>query len=152
MRGEEEDGGEGRECGQYIDGTGSGRAHDNIKKRRGPRERWWRWITAFSLLLSALLAAIAVMFIAVAGNANGDRGEGIDAASGQIESALSEGGAGRSKGGGDGDNNDAHSNDAVGSGNVGLHVAVDPHWAETGDGGGGGRTTMTTTAGGTVSC
>ncbi len=42
MRGEEEDGREGGECGQYIDGTGSGRAHNNIKKRRGSGGRWWR--------------------------------------------------------------------------------------------------------------
>ncbi len=137
MRGEEEDGREGGECGRHIDGTGSVRAHDDIKKRRGPRGRWWRWIAAFSLLLLASLVAIAVMCVAVAGNANGDRGGGIDAASGQIESASSEGGGGGSKGGGDGDDDDAHSDDAVGGGDVGLHVAIDPPRAETGDGGGG---------------
>ncbi len=138
-------GGEGRggrrqgggECGQYRDGTGSGRAQEDIKKRRGPRGRWWRWIAVFSLLLLASLVAIAAMCVAVAGNANGDRGGGIDTASNQIELASSEGGAGRSKGGGDGDDNNAHSNDAVGGGNVGLHVAVKPPRAETGNGGGG---------------
>ncbi len=76
MRGEEEDGGEEGECGQYSDGTGSGRAHNDIKKRRGPRGRWWWRIAAFSLLLSALLAAIAVMCVVVAANANGDCGGG----------------------------------------------------------------------------
>jgi hypothetical protein len=143
------------------DGDYEVETYDDIKKRRGPRGRWWRWIAAFSFLLSASLAAIAVMCVAVAGNANGDRGGGIDAASGQIESASSEGGAGGSKGGGDGDDDDAHSDDAVGGGDVGLHVAVDPPRAETGDGGGGRddndddrgrhRETLTTTArGGTA--
>ncbi len=67
------------------------------------------------------------------------RGVGIDAASGQIESASLEGGAGGSKGSGNGNgnNDDAHSNNAVDGGNVGLHVVVDPPWAETGDGGAG---------------
>jgi hypothetical protein len=125
------------------------KTYNDIKKRRGPRGRWWQRIAAFSLLLSALLAAMAVMCVAVAGNMNGDRRGGIDAASGQIESALLEGGAGGSKGGGDGNNDNVHSNDAVGSSYVGLHVAVDPPRAETGDGGGGG-TTMTTTAVGTA--
>jgi hypothetical protein len=74
---------------------------------------------------------------------------GIDVASGQIELASLEGGAGRSKGGGNGDNNDAHSDDAIGGGNMGRHLAVDPPQAEMGDGGGGGMT-MTTTAGGTA--
>ncbi len=64
-------------------------------------------------------------------------GGGINAASGQIESALLEGGAGRLKGGGDGDNDDVHSNNAIGKGDVGLHVAVKPPQAETGDGGEG---------------
>jgi hypothetical protein len=143
------------------DGDYEVETYDDIKKRRGPRGRWWRWIAAFSLLLSASLVAIAVMCVAVAGNANGDRGGGIDAASGQIESASSEGGAGGSKGGGDGDDDDAHSDDAVDGGDVGLHVAVDPPRAETGDGGGGrddndddrGRhreTLMTTARGGTA--
>ncbi len=35
--------------------------YNDIKKRRGPWGRWWQQIAAFSLLLSALLAAIAVM-------------------------------------------------------------------------------------------
>ncbi len=56
----------------------------------------------FSLLLSASLVAIAVMCVAVAGNANGDRGGGIDAASSQIKSASSEGGASGLKGGSNG--------------------------------------------------
>ncbi len=137
MRGEEEDGGEGGECGQYSDGTRSGRAHGDIKKRRGPQGRWWRRIAAFSLLLLALLAAIMVMCIAVAGNPTGDRGGGVDAVSVQIKLALSEGEAGRSKGGGNGDKDNAHSDNAIGGGNVGLHVAIDPPRAETGNGGGG---------------
>jgi hypothetical protein len=111
--------------------------YNNIKKRRGPRGRWWRWIAAFSLLLLVLLGAITVMCVVVVGNANGNRRGGIDAASGQIKSASSEGGAGGSKGGSNGDNDDAHSDDAVGGSNRGLHVAVDPPWAETSNGGGG---------------
>jgi hypothetical protein len=124
------------------------KTYNDIKKRRGPQGRWWRQIAEFSLLLSAALVAIAVMCVAVAGNANSNRGGGIDAASGQIKSALLEGRVGRLKGGGDGNNNNVHTDDAVGGGNVGLHVAVDPPRAETGNGGGG--TTMTTTAGSTV--
>ncbi len=50
--------------------------YDDIKKRRGSRGRWWQRIAAFSFLLSASLAAIAVMCLAVAGNVNGDRGGG----------------------------------------------------------------------------
>ncbi len=50
--------------------------YDNIKKRRGLRGRWWRQIAAFSLLLLVSLAAIAVMCVAVAGNANGNCGGG----------------------------------------------------------------------------
>ncbi len=44
------------------------------------------------------------------------------------------------KGGGDGDDDDAHSNDTVSGGNMGLQVAVDPPRAETGNEGvGAGR-------------
>jgi hypothetical protein len=50
--------------------------YDDIKKKRGPRGRWWRRIAAFSLLLSASLAAITVMCVAVAGNTNGNHGGG----------------------------------------------------------------------------
>jgi hypothetical protein len=137
VRGEEEDGAEGEECGQYSDGTGSGRAHNDIKKRRGAQGRWWWQIAVFSLLLLALLVAFAVMCVAVAGNANGNRRVDIDAASGQIKLASLEGGAGGSKGGGNSNDDDAHSNNAVGGGDVGLHVAVDPPRAEMGNGGGG---------------
>jgi hypothetical protein len=63
-------------------------------------------------------------------------GGGIDAASGQIELASLEGGAGRSKGGSDGNNDNAHSDNAVSGSNMGLHVAVDPPRAEMGNGGG----------------
>jgi hypothetical protein len=59
-------------------------------------------------------------------------------ASGQIESALLEGGAGGSKGGGNGDKDNAHLDNVIGGGNVGLHVAVDPPLAETDDGQGAG--------------
>ncbi len=58
------------------DGDYEVKTYDDIKKRRGPRGRWWRRIMAFSLLLLVSLAAIAVMCNAVAGNANGDRGGG----------------------------------------------------------------------------
>jgi hypothetical protein len=125
--------------------------YNAIKKRRGPRGRWWRRIAVFSLLLLALLAAIAVMCVAVVGNGNGNHGGGMDAASGQIESALLERWAGGSKGGGNGDKDNVHSDNALGGGDVGLHVAVDPRRAETGNGGGGGgRTTMMTTASATA--
>ncbi len=135
-----------------ADGDYEVEMYDDIKKRRGPLGRWWWRIAAFSLLLSALLAAITVMCVAVGGNMNGDCGGEIDTASSQIKLASSEGGGGGLKGGSEGDDDDAHSDDAVGSSNVGLHVAVDLPRAETGDGrrGGGGGTTMTTTTGGTV--
>ncbi len=82
-------------------------------------------------------------------------------ASSRIELASLEGGTGRSKGGGNGGNDDAHSDDAICGGDVGQHVAVDPPRAETGDRGGGWddndnnrgrhRETLTTTArGGTA--
>jgi hypothetical protein len=74
IREEAEDGEKGAGAGLVrcgiIGGAGSGRAppadyevetYDDIKKRRGPRGRWWRRIAAFSLLLSASLAVIAVM-------------------------------------------------------------------------------------------
>ncbi len=76
---------------------------------------------------------------------------GIDTASCQIKLASLEGGVGGSKGGSDRNNNDAHSDNTVGGGDVGLHVAVDPPRAEMGDGV-GGRMTMTMTAGSTASC
>jgi hypothetical protein len=63
------------------------KTYDDIKKRRRPRGRWQRRIVAFSLLLSASLAAIAVMCVVVAGDVNGNCRGGIDAASGHIESA-----------------------------------------------------------------
>ncbi len=119
------------------DGDYEVETYNDIKKRRGPRGRWWRWIAAFSFLLSASLAAIAVMCATVAVNANGDRGGGIDAASSQIKSASLKGGAGGSKGGGNGDNDDDDDDNAVGGGDVGLHMVVDPPRAETGNGGGG---------------
>ncbi len=62
---------------------------------------------------------------------------------------------GRSKGGSNGNDDDVHSDDAIGGSNVGLHVAVDPPRVETGYGGGGAgrdnnrgrhRKTLTTTA------
>jgi hypothetical protein len=48
--------------------------YNDIKKRRGSQGGWWQQIVAFSLLLLASLAVIAVMCVAVAGNAKGDRG------------------------------------------------------------------------------
>jgi hypothetical protein len=76
VRGEEEDCGEGGECGRYIDGTGSGSAHGDIKKRRGLRGRWWRRIAAFSLLLLTLLAVIAVMCVPGGGERERQSGGG----------------------------------------------------------------------------
>jgi hypothetical protein len=57
--------------------------------------------------------------------------------------------AGGSKGGGNGVDDNAHSDNTVGGFDMGLHVAVDPPQAETGERGQDGMT-MRTTVGGTA--